>query len=233
MEKQDVINAIKELREKSPKKNFKQSVDVLINLKDIDLKKPEHNIDLYLQLPNPSHKKLKLGAFVDQQLGVQAKKLFDTIVLKEDFSKWVNNKKDQKKLASSYDFFVAQVELMPQIATTFGKVFGARGKMPNPKAGCVVAGTSNLEPLVNKLKDTIRIKTRNETSIKLVIGGEEVSDDKLTDNILFIYNNVLSKLPQEKQNIRYIGIKYTMGPLIKIKEETKASEKKAKRMKNA
>ncbi len=232
MEKQDILKSIKELKEKFAKKKFKQSIDLLINLKDMDIKKAENNIDLFLQLPHPSEKKLKLGAFVDQQLGVQANKLFDIVVLKEDFAKW-NNKKDQKKLASSYDLFVSQIEVMSLVATNFGKVFGARGKMPNPKAGCVVSGTANLEPLVNKLKNTIRIKTKNEASIKISIGAEDTPDDKLVDNVLFIYSNLLLKLPQEKQNIKYVALKYTMSPLIKIKEESKAADKKAKRIKNA
>src|SRR3989338_6171359 len=102
MEKQEVLKSIKELREKSPKKNFSQSIDLIINLQNLDLKKPEHKIDLYLQLPHPRGKKLKLCAFVDAQLASKAKTAFDQVITKEDFPRWLNNKKDQKKLASSF-----------------------------------------------------------------------------------------------------------------------------------
>ena len=91
MEEKEILNALKELREKSPSKKFVQSVDLHINLKYLDLKKPEHKIDLFMQLPKGRGRKLKLGAFVDQQLLAQAKKLFDTVIIKDDFSKW-NNK---------------------------------------------------------------------------------------------------------------------------------------------
>ena len=222
MEKQEVLKSIKELREKSPKKNFSQSVDLVINLQNLDLKKPEHKVDLYLQLPPPTSKKLKLCAFVDAQLAQKAKGVFDNVVTKDEFAKWINNKKEQKKLANSNDFFVAQVEIMAQVAVTFGKVLGARGKMPNPKAGCVVPGSiSNLEPIANKLQNTVKLQTKNETSVKTSIGIESMKDEDLADNVLAVYNTLLSKLPQEKNNIKYTAIKFTMGPIIKIGEQVK------------
>ena len=221
MEKQEVLKTIKEVREKSPKKKFPQSIDVIINLQNLDLKKPDHKIDVYLQLPHFRGKKPKLCAFVDPQLGTQAKKFFDTIILKEDFSKWQNNKKEQKKLAASNELFVAQLELMAQVAATFGKVLGSRGKMPNPKAGCVVPGSANLEPIVARLQNLVRLQTKNELTVKLSVGLESMKDEDLADNILSVYNTLLSKLPQDKNNIRYTGIKLTMGPLFKIIDAVK------------
>src|SRR3989344_5984511 len=111
MEKKDVLNTLKLMREKSEKKKFSQSVDLLIKLQQYDLKKNE-KLDLYLTLPHPRPKKMKLAAFVDGQLAEQARKYFDVVITKTDFPKWLNNKKDQKKLASEHDFFVSQVELM-------------------------------------------------------------------------------------------------------------------------
>ncbi len=222
MNKEEILKTIKELREKSPKKKFSQSVDLIVNLQNLDLKKPEHKVDLYFQLPHSKGKKLKLCAFVDAQLESKAKGLFDTVITKNDFPKWLNNKKEQKKLASSHDFFIAQVELMTQIAQTFGKVLGSRGKMPNPKAGCVVPGAiPTLEPIVKKLQNTIRLQAKNELSVKASIGTEQMKDEELADNILASYNTLLSNLPQEKNNIKYIAVKFTMGPLFKIGEKKK------------
>jgi len=234
MEEKEILNALKELREKSPSKKFVQSVDLHINLKYLDLKKPEHKIDLFMQLPKGRGRKLKLGAFVDQQLLAQAKKLFDTVIIKDDFSKWNNKSKEQRKLASSHDFFVAQIEIMTPFAATFGKVLGARGKMPNPKAGCVVPGSANLEPLVSKLKNIIHLQAKNELSIKTCIGNDKMSDNDLSNNILAVYNTILSKLPQEKNNIKFVAIKFTMGPLykfgsgLKLKSVNKENERKQK-----
>ena len=221
MEKKEILEAIKQLKEKSPKKQFTQSIDLVVNLQQYDLKKNE-KLDFYVTLPHPRSKKVKLGAFVDAQLAQQAKKFFDVIITKEEFPKWINNKKEQKKLASEHDYFVAQVELMANMAGIFGKILGARGKMPNPKAGCVVPGNiPSLEPLVNRLQNTVRLQTKNEASLKAAIGDEKMKDEDVAENILSVYNNLLQKLPQGTNNIRYLALKLTMGPLLKIQSEAK------------
>lgn len=225
MEKKEVLNALKELRTKSSERKFVQSVDFHMNLKYLDLKKPEHKIDFFMQLPKGRGKKLKIGAFVDHQLYTQAKKIFDTVVVKEEFSKWNNKTKEQRKLAASHDFFVAQIDIMAPLAATFGKVLGARGKMPNPKAGCVVPGSANLEPLAARLQNTIRLQTKNELSIKTSIGNTKLSDDDLSDNILAVYNTILSKLPQEKNNIKSVSLKLTMSPVYKFGSGLKSDNK--------
>jgi len=38
-----------------------------------------------------------------------------------------------------------------------------------------------------------------------------MKDDDLAENILYIYNQVLHKLPEERNNIKNIFIKTTMG----------------------
>lgn len=219
MNKQLILKALKELREKSTKRKFSQSIDLLINLKEVDLKKQENKIDLFLEVPHRRLKDVKIAAIVDTQLVKQAKSLFNTVLSKEDIITFKGKIKQQKKLANTHDFFIAQTELMVQIASVFGKVLGARGKMPSPKAGCVVPGSANLQPLKEKLQKTIRIQTKNEASIKASVGDESMSDDQLADNILIVYNNLATKLPNEVDNIKYTAIKLTMGPLFKVEEK--------------
>jgi large subunit ribosomal protein L1 len=227
MDKNLVLKTLKTLRAKSTKKQFDQSVDIVINLQFLDLKKPEHKMDLFMQLPHPTGRKKKLAIILDAQLEAKAKPFFDTIILKSDFPNWQNKKKEQKKLAANHDYIVAQLELMAQIAGIFGKNIGARGKMPSPKAGAVVPGSiPTLEPLAKKLQSTIRLQTKNELSVKAQIGLESMKDEDLADNILAAYNTLLAKLPQDKNNIKYTAIKFTMSPMIKIVEEAVAKNKK-------
>ena len=211
MDKQLVLTALKDLRAKSDKK-FSQSIDLQIRLKEIDIKKQDQKIDLYMSLPHSLGKKKTIVGFVDAQLGAQAKTVFDTVILKKDFAKYAKDKKFQKKLASAHDYSVAQLELMSTFAATFGKVFGPKGKMPNPKAGCVVPGTAQLAPLVHKLQNTIHLQTKNDEVIRTVVGTDKMKDEELADNIIAIYNTLLTKLPQEKNNIKDIIVKLSMGP---------------------
>jgi large subunit ribosomal protein L1 len=212
MDKQIVLKALKELRASSGSKKFSQSIDMQIRLKEIDIKKQDQKIDMYTVLPHSLGKRKKIIAFVDAQLAPQAKQNCDTVILKEDFPKYAPDKKAQKKLASAHDYTISQLELMASFAATFGKVFGPKGKMPNPKAGCVVPGTAQLGSVVQKLQNTVRLITKNDEVIRTVVGTDKMSDEELSDNILAIYNTLLSKLPQEKNNIKDVMIKFTMGP---------------------
>ena len=42
---QDVINAVKEAKEQSKPRNFTESVDIIINIRDLDVKKPENRFN--------------------------------------------------------------------------------------------------------------------------------------------------------------------------------------------
>lgn len=217
MEKQDILRVLKDVREKSPKRKFSQTFDLVLNLRGIDLKKPEQKVELFVPLPHAIGKKISVCAFVDASLSAKAKDVVEKIILKEEFPRWANNKKEQKKLATVYDYFIAQVDLMGQVAATFGKTLGPKGKMPNPKAGCVVPVTlPNLQPVKDKLVLLARVQTKNELSVKVPVGTEAMPDDQIADNIFVVYQTLLAKLPQEKDNLKNVLLKLTMGPVFKL-----------------
>lgn len=219
MEKSQILKTLKQLREKSPKRKFLQTVDLIIQLKGLDLKKPEQKVETFMSLPHPINKPVKICALIDKQLEPQAKKNCDKVILLDEFKVWQNNKKEQKKLAKEYNFFIAQSTIMTNIASVFGKVLGPRGKMPSPKAGCIVPPALDLKLTVEKLRNLIKIQTKNELSIKIPVAVESMKDDEIVENIMAVYANLLNYLPQEKNNISSILIKLTMGPVFKIGEK--------------
>jgi len=241
MEKSIILESVKKLREISKKRNFNQSIDIIVNLSNVDIKKPEQKVDTFMILPYSKGKAVKTCALVSNELATQARTIFDKTITNEEFHKY-NDKKLLKQLATDYDFFIAQANLMGQIATVFGKALGPRGKMPNPKAGCVVANVVQLMPLKERLQKTIHLQTKNDVSMKASIGTESMKDDELAENIHYIYNALIHLLPQEKNNIKSILLKTTMGipvsitekgPVVKsekVKEEKK--EEKAEEEKN-
>jgi len=206
-------SAISKLKE-SQKRNFKQTVDLIINLKGLDLKNPEHQVEFFLQLPKPKGKKTKVCALVAPELGDQAKKIMDHVVMLADFDKLKKN--EIKKLAQEYDFFVAQANIMPKVAASFGRIFGPKGKMPNPKAGCIVPPNANLQPLYEKLQNTVKISGKKAPLIQTIIGSEESSEKDLFENAKYVYNNLVHHLPQGENNIKSIYIKYTMGKPVRV-----------------
>lgn|SRR3989338_588500 len=215
MDKNKLISTIKELKEKSSKRNFKQTFDLIVNLKELDMKKPEHQVDFFATLQHP-RKKIKVCAFVGPELLEDARNSCDLAISQDEFEKYAKDKKLAKKLAREYDFFIAQANIMAPVATAFGRVLGPKGKMPNPKAGCVVPPKTSLRPLYEKLQKTIRISAKKDPIIQIAIGKEDGNEDEITDNVLTIYDQLIHHLINEKNNIKNVLLKLTMSKPIKL-----------------
>ena len=128
-----------------------------------------------------------------------------------------------------FDFFIAQATIMPKVATVFGRILGSRGKMPNPKAGCVVPPATNLRALVQRLQKLVKISVKANAAIQTVIGNEELPDEEIADNVLTVYDALLHALPAEKHNIKGAFIKLTMGNPVKIGEKETSEQKMGKK----
>lgn len=213
MNKEQIHQALEEVQ-KQPQKKFVQSYDLIINLKDYDVK--QSPLDFFVNLPSPKGKKVKIAAFVDQQLADQASKFCDLVIRDTEFDKYKEDKKAAKKLAQHYDCFIAQATLMPKIAALFGKALGARGKMPNPKLGCVVPPNANLEPLVKKLGTTVRLSAKKGSNLQCVVGKQDQPEAQIVDNILAVYQAAVKQLPNETHNVKEILLKTTMGKPVKV-----------------
>jgi large subunit ribosomal protein L1 len=136
-------------------------------------------------------------------------------VTKLDFPKY-KEKKDLKKLIKEYDAFIASAQLMPAVATTFGKVLGPAGKMPSPQLGVVMQETdSAITELVTKISKSIRVKAK-EPSIKIVVAKDDMSDDKIIENVKASYFGIVEALPTKRENVKNVMIKLTMSKPIKV-----------------
>ncbi len=222
MNKELFIKKLEELRNKNKKRNFTQTLDVIFNLKNIDPKKEENKIDTFITLPKSRGKDIKICAFVDKALIKQASEVCDKVIPADEFPVWGKDKKAVKKLAREYDFFIAQANLMPQVAKIFGRYLGPRGKMPNPKAGCVIPpDLVNLKPIVDKLKKTVRLQIKTEPSVKVAIGTEAMSNEDLAENFVAVYSALVHDLPNHEANISQIILKFTMSSPVKLIEKGK------------
>lgn len=212
MDQEKVKKAIEEIK-KQPQRKFSQSYDLIINLKNLVIK--TNPVDFFVTLPHPKGKKVKIAALVDQELVEQANKFCDLTIKEPEFVNYKDRKK-LKKLAEDYHYFLAQASLMPKVAASFGKVLGVKGKMPNPKLGCVVPPNANLDILVRKLNRTVRLQTKKGMNLQCMVGKEEQPDEQVIDNVLTVGQAVVKKLPNEIQNIKNISLKLTMGKPVAI-----------------
>ena len=216
MDKKNALDVVKELKKNAVKRKFVQAVDVIVNLQDLDFKKPDHQLDFYVTLPNSTGKKKRIAAFVDADMFDEAKGVCDFVIPLYQFEDYGKDKKRIKKLAKQNDFFIAQSTIMTKIAATFGRVLGPKNKMPNPKAGCVVLPKSNLKPLYEKLQKTVRVLARQKPLLQLTIGREDMPDEQIAENLYAIYDQLIHHLPKERNNVKNMLIKTTMGKPVKV-----------------
>ncbi|MBS3113176.1 50S ribosomal protein L1 [Candidatus Woesearchaeota archaeon] len=216
MEKTEILEAIKACKENTKKRNFQQSFDLIINLKGIDLKKTDNQKEFFIILPHVTKTK-KICALIGGELKEQATEICDKFLISDDFAEYSKDKKAVKKLTDEYDYFIAQANIMPQIATSFGKVFGPRGKMPNPKAGCIVPPKVQLNPIYDKLQKTVKAAWKKSLVLQVLVGTETMKDEEIADNIITYYNTVIGQLPNDINNLKSVYLKLTMGSIVKIK----------------
>lgn len=205
MEKQDIIKALKELREQE-KRNFEQGVDLIVNMKKIDIKKTP--INTFVHIPYKIRDR-KVCAFLNK------KNANVSTIIKDEFERY-KDKRNVKKLARQYEFFIASANLMPAVATTFGRVLGTVGKMPSPQLGVITSEDSEtINSILNKIGNNARIKAK-EASIKMLVGREGMKDEEIAENAIAIYNAIFSILPNKNDNIKSVLIKFTMSKPKKI-----------------
>ncbi|MFQ5974786.1 MAG: 50S ribosomal protein L1 [Candidatus Hydrothermarchaeales archaeon] len=209
-----ITNAVGEVRSRTKKRNFVQSIDLAINLKDLDMNRPENRIDDELVLPHGRGKAVKIALIAEGELAHQAKKLVDRVVEKDELEELAKNKIEAKKMAEENDFFISQANLMPTVGRFLGPVLGPRGKMPKP-----VPPTANIKPLVARLKKTVKIRSRDKATFHLGIATEGLKDNEIADNIGAVLRFLENKLEKGSHNIKSIYLSPTMGQSVRIGEK--------------
>ena len=213
LDKKTILNAVKEAKEKSGKKKFNQTVDLILNIQEIDMKSPEGKIQEVVELPHATGKPNKVCVIASGELAFKARKAnADRIVERADLEGLAGNKKELRKLAGEYDIFISEAPLMPLVGRILGPVLGPRGKMPVP-----VSPTADIAGLIEKHRKTIVVRMRNQPLIQCSVGTESMNEEELVDNIQTVLRVLEGKLKRGLKNIKLAYIKTSMGTPVKIK----------------
>ncbi|EPB73469.1 ribosomal protein, L1P family [Ancylostoma ceylanicum] len=145
----------------------------------------------------------------------------------DDLKKLNKNKKLIKKLAKSYDAFLASESLIKQIPRIIGPGLNKAGKFPS-----VVTHAEPLTAKVEETKATIKfqmkkvcvlsfslffvvllnlIRVVQVLCLSVAVGHVEMSQEELVSNISLSINFLVSLLKKNWQNVRSLNIKSTMG----------------------
>jgi len=210
--KDEISRALGELRKGVTKKKFTQSIDLVVRLREVDLKKPENRINETIALPNPPEKPLKICVIASGDLATRAKSAgADMLVGRQEMDNLSKDKKAARKLAQEYDFFIAEAPLMPLVGRALGSFLGPRGKMPTP-----VPPNAPIEQVVANHRKMVRVRMREQPVLQCRVGTEAMADDKLVENIQAVVSRIEQKLERGFKNIGEILIKGTMSKPVKV-----------------
>jgi large subunit ribosomal protein L1 len=187
-------------------------VELIVKLREIDLKKPENRLNESVELPNSLDKETKICVIASGDLATRAKAgQADLVLAREDLDKLGKDKKATRKLATEYDYFIAEAPLMPLVGKTIGPILGPRGKMPTP-----VPPNAPIDQIVNSHRKLIRVRVRDQPVVQCRIGTEKMPDEKIAENALAVFSRVEAKLERGAKNIRQVLVKTTMGKPVKV-----------------
>ncbi|MHB1908065.1 MAG: 50S ribosomal protein L1 [Nitrososphaerales archaeon] len=197
------------------KRKFQQSFELVLKLKDIDVKKTDLNINEVVFLPNKLSDLAKVCVFAAGDNALRAQKAgADRVIEAAELDTLASEKRNAKKLAREYQFFLADTGLMPKIGRVLGPYLGPKGRMPTP-----VPPNAPLESMLTRYRTAVRVKSRGSLSVAGKVGDESLDDSKVADNALAVITQVEKKLPNGEKNIQSLIVKKTMGKPQKSKIE--------------
>lgn len=208
--KESMIRSLQKAIELGKGRNFEQSVELVIVLKDVDVKSQQLKIREAVHLPKGRGKELKVCVVGDAETVENAKEAgaYKTILSTElrDIGK-----RQAKKIASECDWILVKPDVMGLVGRVLGPALGPRGKIPIP-----IPPGSTLKALIARYKNTVLVKIKDQPQIMTAIGTENMKPEDLAENAMAVLSAIESKLPARSANIGKIIVKTTMGTPVEV-----------------
>ncbi|MDR0372235.1 MAG: 50S ribosomal protein L1 [Nitrososphaerota archaeon] len=205
--------AIKQVKAKAGEKKFNQSIDLILDIQEIDMKAPEGKIQEVVELPRDTLKPNRICVIASGEFALKAKNSgADRVVDRTELDDLNGKKKELRQLANDCDVFIAEAPLMPLVGKILGPVLGPRGKMPIP-----VPPNADIASLIVKHRKTVVVRMRNQPIIQVRIGSQQMKDEDLVENAMTVLRVLDGKLKRGLKNVKYAFIKTSMGEPVKIK----------------
>lgn len=206
MEKEELVEAVKKVLS-SPDRRFVESVDLCINLKNVDLKQPKNRINVDVVLPKKVREP-KVAVFAAGEIALKAKEAGAEVIDPEELRRM--DKKKARALVQKYDYFVADASVMSLVGKSLGTILGPRGKMPEP-----IPPGSEPAQILSRLEKIARIRSKSST-IWVNVGRKDMDVNDIAENAAAVIKAIESRLERGWQNIASIYMKTTMGPAVRV-----------------
>ncbi len=211
-----LLETIKEAKKSEKERKFKQSLEMIMVFRDIDVKKG-FAINEVIQLPKEMSEPAKVCVMASGDMGTKAKSAnADEVLDNDSITNLAQNKRESRKLLNKYDFFLADTKLMPIVGKSLGQLMGPRGKMPTP-----VPFNADIQSFLSRFRKSIRVRLKSSLALSCKIGDEAMDEADLAANASTIIGAIEKKLPNGNKNVKKIMIKTTMGKTVKLQEGKK------------
>ena len=206
-----IKEAVEKVREASPARNFEQSFDLVINLRELDMNRPDNRVNIRFQLPKGIGDR-KVLVFASGDLAQRSRRAgADDVIEPEELAQLATDKKAAKRRLADYDVFVAEAPMMPTVGRVAGPILGPRGKMPTP-----VPPQAPIDNILDRERRTIVVRSRDKPFVHCMVGVEGMSDDDVIQNIETVITNLSAATKRGFANIKSMYLKLTMGGSVKL-----------------
>ena len=211
MADQEIEEAVSRALEEAPPRNFRETVDLAVNLRDLDLNDPSNRVDESVVLPEGTGQETSIIVFAEGETAVRAEDVTEEVLDSDDLADLGDDDNEAKDLAEDTDFFLAEESMMQDIGRYLGTVLGPRGKMPDP-----ISPDDDVVELVERLKNSVQIRSGERRTFHTRVGAEDMSADEIADNIDVIIRRLEASLEKGPLNLDDIYVKTTMGPAVEV-----------------
>jgi large subunit ribosomal protein L1 len=211
MDEKNLTEKVQEAMEKAPPRKFSETIELAVNLRDVDMSIPANRINEEVILPKGRGKAQKVAVIGSGEMVLKAKGVADMVIQPDEIESIADDKRGARKIVRGIDFFIAEAPLMPTIGKRLGVFLGPPGKMPRP-----VPPGSDPGPLVENLRATVRIRSRDRNVIHIPVGTTTMKLEDVITNIQEVMRRIESKTPRGPGNIASVYVKTTMGPSVRV-----------------
>ncbi len=211
MADQELEQAVSRALEDAPPRNFRETVDLAVNLRDLDLNEPSNRVDESVVLPSGTGQETRIVVIAEGETGLRAEDAADEVLDSDDLADLGDDDDAAKDLAEETDFFIAEESKMQDVGRYLGTILGPRGKMPEP-----LSPDDDVVEVVNRMKNTVQIRSGDRRTFHTRVGAEDMDTEEIADNIDVIIRRLHADLEKGPLNLDTVFVKTTMGPAVEV-----------------
>ncbi len=211
MADQDIEQAVFRALDEAPERNFRETVDLAVNLRDLDLNEPSNRVDESVVLPEGTGQETRIVVFAEGETALRAEDVADDVLDGDDLDDLGDDDDEAKDLADATDFFIAEASMMQDIGRELGTVLGPRGKMPEP-----LQPDDDVVETVERMKNTVQLRSGDRRTFHTRVGAEDMDPGEIADNVDVILRRLHADLEKGPLNVDSVYVKTTMGPAVEV-----------------